>query len=142
VAHVVAHQWWGVTVGNDPARDPILTKALANWSALSVITRSTRDAQAADAWKSNCASLQALSTLAARIWRPAVPRGSIGIRSSTRDRDQQGRFCSRPCASCLGDQKFFAALGSYYKTNQLEVANMNDLRALSSRRPRPEQRRV
>src|SRR6266850_1421534 len=34
VAHVVAHQWWGITVGNDPAREPILDEALANWSAL------------------------------------------------------------------------------------------------------------
>src|SRR5204863_8443796 len=34
VAHVVAHQWWGATVGNDPAREPLLDEALANWSAL------------------------------------------------------------------------------------------------------------
>src|SRR5688572_24786152 len=34
VAHVVAHQWWGTTVGNDPSREPVLDEALANWSAL------------------------------------------------------------------------------------------------------------
>ena len=34
VAHVVAHQWWGTAVGNDPSREPVLDEALANWSAL------------------------------------------------------------------------------------------------------------
>src|SRR5215813_470875 len=34
VAHLIAHQWWGAAVGNDPARDPVLDEALAGWSAL------------------------------------------------------------------------------------------------------------
>src|ERR1051325_3783306 len=34
VAHVVAHQWWGATVGNDAGREPGLDEALSNWSAL------------------------------------------------------------------------------------------------------------
>src|SRR5258708_449444 len=49
VAHVVAHQWWGITVGNDPAREPILDEALANWSALLYYREAHGDAQAADA---------------------------------------------------------------------------------------------
>src|SRR4030095_2494344 len=34
VAHLVAHQWWGAAVGNDPAREPLLDEALASWSSL------------------------------------------------------------------------------------------------------------
>ena len=34
VAHLVAHQWWGAAVGNDPAREPILDEALSCWSSL------------------------------------------------------------------------------------------------------------
>ena len=34
VAHLVAHQWWGAAVGNDPAREPVLDEAMASWSAL------------------------------------------------------------------------------------------------------------
>ena len=34
VAHLVAHQWWGAAVGNDPAREPVLDEAMSSWSAL------------------------------------------------------------------------------------------------------------
>jgi hypothetical protein len=34
VAHLVAHQWWGAAVGNDPAREPLLDEALSCWSSL------------------------------------------------------------------------------------------------------------
>jgi len=34
VAHLVAHQWWGAAVGNDPAREPVLDEALSCWSSL------------------------------------------------------------------------------------------------------------
>ena len=34
VAHMVAHQWWGAAVGNDPERNPVLDESLSNWSAL------------------------------------------------------------------------------------------------------------
>src|SRR5713226_8211542 len=47
VAQVVAHQWWGVTVGNDPAREPILDEALANWSAVLYYREAHGDKQAA-----------------------------------------------------------------------------------------------
>ncbi|HVG38129.1 MAG TPA: hypothetical protein VM870_02510, partial [Pyrinomonadaceae bacterium] len=34
VARVVAQQWWGIAVGSDPERAPVLDESLANWSAL------------------------------------------------------------------------------------------------------------
>src|SRR5260370_8195643 len=32
VAHVVAHQWWGAAVGNNPERNPVPDEALATCS--------------------------------------------------------------------------------------------------------------
>src|SRR5205814_1879674 len=49
VAHVVAHQWWGATVGNDSSREPILDEALANWSALLYYRELHGEQQAASA---------------------------------------------------------------------------------------------
>jgi hypothetical protein len=34
VAHLVAHEWWGAAVGNNPAREAVLDEAMASWSAL------------------------------------------------------------------------------------------------------------
>ena len=34
VGYLVAHQWWGAAVGNNPAREPVLDEALSCWSAL------------------------------------------------------------------------------------------------------------
>ncbi len=42
----------------------------------------------------------------------------------------------------LGNEKFFAALSGYYHTNQLEVANMDDLRGAFVAEAAPEQRRI
>ena len=34
VGYLVANQWWGSAVGNDPAREPVLDEALSCWSSL------------------------------------------------------------------------------------------------------------
>src|SRR5205085_1617685 len=34
VAHMCAHQWWGMSVGSAPERTPVQDEALAHWSAL------------------------------------------------------------------------------------------------------------
>ncbi|HEV7475073.1 MAG TPA: hypothetical protein VGN90_13555, partial [Pyrinomonadaceae bacterium] len=34
VAHLIAHEWWGAAIGNDPGREPVLDEAMASWSAL------------------------------------------------------------------------------------------------------------
>ena len=46
---MVAHEWWGATVGNDPAREPVLDEALANWSALLYYRETYGDEKAATA---------------------------------------------------------------------------------------------
>ncbi len=144
VAHVVAHQWWGVTVGNDPAREPILDEALANWSALLYYREAHGDAQAADALDEQLRGVYKLyrtfggedmeASRAAREYRNSFQYAAIVT--------SKGALLFEALRKLLGDEKFFAALGSYYKTNQLEVADLNDLRGAFVAEAPAEQRRV
>ncbi len=127
VAHVVAHQWWGMTVGNDPAREPILDEALANWSALLYYREAHGDAQAADALDEQLRGVYKLyrtfggedmeASRAAREYRNSFQYAAIVT--------SKGALLFEALRKLLGDEKFFAALDGYYKTNQLEVADMN-----------------
>ncbi len=144
VAHVVAHQWWGVTVGNDPAREPILDEALANWSALLYYREAHGDQQAADAMDEQLRGVY-------KVYRTF---GGEDMEASRAAREYRNSFQYAAIVTCkgallfealrklLGDERFFAALGSYYKTNQLEVADMNDLRGAFVAEAPAEQRRV
>src|SRR5229473_6084486 len=144
VAHVVAHQWWGMTVGNDPAREPILDEALANWSALLYYREAHGDAQAADALDEQLRGVYKLyrtfggedmeASRAAREYRNSFQYAAIVT--------SKGALLFEALRKLLGDEKFFAALDGYYKTNQLEVADMNDLRGAFIAEAPAEQRRV
>jgi hypothetical protein len=144
VAHVVAHQWWGVTVGNDPAREPILDEALANWSALLYYREAHGDQQAADAMDEQLRGVYKLyrtfggedmeASRAAREYRNSFQYAAIVT--------SKGALLFEALRKLLGDERFFAALDSYYKTNQLEVADMNDLRGAFVAEAPAEQRRV
>src|SRR5712692_3580814 len=144
VAHVVAHQWWGMTVGNDPAREPILGEALANWSALLYYREAHGDAQAADALDEQLRGVYKLyrtfggedmeASRAAREYRNSFQYAAIVT--------SKGALLFEALRKLLGDEKFFAALDGYYKTNQLEVADMNDLRGAFIAEAPAEQRRV
>ena len=144
VAHVVAHQWWGMTVGNDPAREPILDEALANWSALLYYREAHGDAQAADALDEQLRGVYKLyrtfggedmeASRAAREYRNSFQYAAIVT--------SKGALLFEALRKLLGDEKFFAALDGYYKTNQLEVADMNDLRGAFIAAAPAEQRRV
>jgi hypothetical protein len=144
VAHVVAHQWWGVTVGNDPAREPILDEALANWSALLYYREAHGDEQAAVALDEQLRGVYKLyrtfggedmeASRAAREFRNSFQYAAIVT--------SKGALLFEALRKLLGDEKFFAALGSYYQTNQLEVADLNDLRGAFVGEAPAEQRRT
>ncbi len=144
VAHVVAHQWWGVTVGNDPAREPILDEALANWSALLYYREAHGDAQAAVALDEQLRGVYKLyrtfggedmeANRAARDYRNSFQYAAIVT--------SKGALLFEALRKLLGDEKFFAALGGYYRTNQLEVADLNDLRGAFVAEAPAEQRRA
>ena len=144
VANVVAHQWWGVTVGNDPAREPILDEALASWSALLYYREAHGDAQAEIALDEQLRGVYKLyrtfggedmeASRAAREYRNSFQYSAIVT--------SKGALLFEALRKLLGDEKFFAALDSYYQTNQLEVADMNDLRGAFVAAAPAEQRRA
>src|SRR2546423_1439609 len=130
VAHVVAHEWWGATVGNDPAREPVLDEALANWSALLYYRETYGDEKAATA----------LDEQLRGVYKLYRTFGGEDMEASRPARDYRNSFQYAEIVSCkgalmfealrklIGDEKFFSALRKYYSTNQFEVAEISDLR--------------
>jgi hypothetical protein len=144
VAHVVAHQWWGATVGNDPGREPILDEALANWSALLYYREAHGEQQAAIALEEQLRGVYKLyrtfggedmeASRAAREYRNSFQYAAI-ITS-------KGALMFEALRKLLGDERFFAAVRSYYAANQLELADMDDLRGAFVAEASLEQRRA
>jgi len=130
VAHAVAQQWWGAVVGNDPERAPVLDEALSNWSALLYYKEAHSEERAALAMEDQLRGVY-------KIYR------TFGGEDMTADRgaheyrnffqyaaivNSKGALMFTSLRALLGDEKFFAALRSYYKANALEIAEMDDLR--------------
>jgi aminopeptidase N len=130
VAHVVAHQWWGAAVGNDPARNPVLDEALANWSALLYYQDVYGEQRAQVALDDQLRGVYKVyrtfggedmeATHAARDYRNAFQYAAIVA--------SKGALMFAALRRLLGDEKFFAALGHYYKTNSYEIVELDDLR--------------
>lgn len=130
VARVVAQQWWGIAVGSDPERAPVLDEALANWSALLYYkdlygeerAALTLDEQVRGVYKiyRTFGGEDMSADHGAREYRNSFQYAAI-IAS-------KGALLFVALRRLLGDEKFFSALKSYYHANLLEVAEMDDLR--------------
>ncbi|HEU4434330.1 MAG TPA: M1 family metallopeptidase [Pyrinomonadaceae bacterium] len=144
VAHLVAHQWWGAAVGNDPAREPVLDEALSCWSSL-LYYESTYGAQKAAA---------VLEDQVKGVYRLYRTFGGDDMDANRPSRDYRNTFQYAAIVTAkgalmfvdlqrsLGDEKIFAALRNYYQANLYEIAQMEDLRiALVAEAP-VEQRRM
>ena len=144
VANVIAHQWWGACVGNDPAREPILDEALSNWSALLYY----RDVHGEDRAKA------ALDEQLVGVYKLYRTFGGDDMEASRAAKDYRNTFQYAAIVTCkgalmfealrklVGDQKYFAALRNYYAANQFEVADMDDLRGAFAGEASLEQRRA
>ena len=145
VAHVVAHQWWGATVGNDPAREPVLDEALANWSALLYYRENYGEEKAA----------LALDEQLRGVYKLYRTFGGEDMEASRPAREYRNSFQYAAIVTCkgalmfealrqsIGDEKFFAALRKYYSVNKFEVAEVSDLRgAFAGEAPLEQRRRV
>lgn len=130
VAHAVAQQWWGATVGNDPERSPILDEALSNWSALLYYKEACGEERAALAQDDQLRGVY-------RIYRTFGGEDMPADRSAHEYRNffqyaaivnTKGALMFAALRDLIGDEKFFAALKSYYKANAFEIAEMDDLR--------------
>ncbi len=144
VAHLVAHQWWGAAVGNDPAREPVLDEALSCWSSL-LYYKSTYGAERAAA---------VLDNQVKGVYRLYRTFGGDDMDANRPSRDYRNTFQYAAIVTAkgalmfvdlqksLGDEKIFAALRNYYQANLYEIAQMEDLRiALVAEAP-VEQRRM
>jgi len=144
VAHVVAHQWWGAAVGNDPAREPVLDESLANWSALLYYRETHGEQQFTAALEEQLSGVYRLyrtfggedmeASHAARDYRNSFQYAAIVA--------SKGALMFEALRKLLGDEKFFAALRDYYMANSLEVADMDDLRGAFIAGAPVEQRRA
>lgn len=130
VAHAVAQQWWGAVVGNDPERSPVLDEALSNWSALLYYKEAHSEERAALAMEDQLRGVY-------KIYRTFGGEDMTADHASREYRNffqyaaivnSKGALMFTSLRGLLGDEKFFAALKSYYKANAFEIAEMDDLR--------------
>ena len=144
VAHLVAHQWWGAAVGNDPAREPILDEALSCWSSL-VYYKKTYGEERAKA---------VLDDQVKGVYRLYRTFGGDDMDANRPSRDYRNTFQYAAIVTAkgalmfvelqreLGDDKVFAALRNYYKANIYEIAQLEDLRTAIVAEAPIEQRRM
>lgn len=130
VAHVVAHQWWGATVGNDAGREPILDESLSNWSALLYYRETHGEEQTENALEEQLRGVYKVyrtfggddmeASRSAREYRNSFQYAAIVA--------SKGALMFEALRKLIGDERFYAALRDYYKANLLEVADLDDLR--------------
>ncbi len=144
VAHTVAHQWWGATVGNNPEREPVLDEALAQWSALLYYRETHGDARASIALEDQLRGVY-------KVYRTFGGEDMTADRAAREYRNffqysaivaGKGALMFAALRQLMGDEKFFAALHGYYQANMLEIAEMDDLRGAFIAEAPLEQRRA
>jgi hypothetical protein len=130
VAHLIAHQWWGAAVGNNPAREPVLDEAMASWSAL-LYFREIYGEQKGAAVRED--QLQGVY----RLYRTF---GGEDMNANRPSRDYRNTFQYAAVVTTkgalllvqlqrlLGEEKLLAAFRNYYQTNLLAIAQIEDLR--------------
>lgn len=144
VAHLVAHQWWGAAVGNDPAREPVLDEALSCWSSL-IYYRKTYGEEKAKA---------VLDDQVRGVYRLYRTFGGDDMDANRPSRDYRNTFQYAAIVTAkgalmfvelekaLGEEKIFAALRNYYQANLFEIAQLEDLRGALVAEAPIEQRRT
>lgn len=142
--HLIAHQWWGAAVGNDPAREPVLDEALSSWSALLYYKERYGEQLAAAAMEDQLVGVY-------RVYRTFGGEDMEANRPSRDYRNSlqyaaivltKGAVMFVELRRLLGEERFFAALQSYYKANLFEIADMEDLRGALIAEAPLEQRRT
>jgi hypothetical protein len=145
VAHLIAHEWWGRAVGNDPAREPVLDEAMASWSALLYFGEKYGAQKAA----------LVLEDQLEGVYRLYRTFGGEDMDANRPSRDYRNTFQYAAVVTTkgtlmfvalqrlLGEEKLLTAIKNYYRTNVLEIAELEDLRgALIAEAPLEQRRGV
>jgi hypothetical protein len=143
VAHLTAHEWWGGAVGNNPAREPVLDEAMASWSALFYFREVYGEQKAA----------LILDDQLQGVYRLYRTFGGEDMDANRPSRDYRNTFQYAAVVTTkgalmfvelqrlLGEEKLLAAFRNYYRTNLLEIAELDDLRGALIAEAPIEQRR-
>ena len=130
VAHLVAHQWWGISVGSDPARTPVLDEGLSSWSALLYFRHAYGEKKAEAILEDQLRGVY-------RLYRTFGGEDMNANRPSREYRNTfqyvalvttKGALMFVDLEKLLGQEKLIASLRNYYKANVLEIADLDDLR--------------
>ena len=144
VGYLIANQWWGAAVGNDPAREPILDEALSCWSSL-LYYRNAYGEEKASA---------VLDDQVRGVYRLYRTFGGDDMDANRPSRDYRNTFQYAAIVTAkgalmfvelqhtLGEEKVLAALRNYYQANLFEVAQLEDLRSALVAEAPVEQRRM
>jgi hypothetical protein len=129
-AHMLAHQWWGMLVGNSPERTPVLDEALAHWSAL-VYYRETHGAVRAQAARDD--QLRGVYEIYRTFGGEDMPalRPARDYRNSFQYAaivSAKGALMYDALVKLLGEERVFTALRRYAEANRHEIAELDDLR--------------
>jgi len=144
VAHLISHQWWGGVVGNNPERQPVLDESVASWSALLYFRELYGEQKAAAVLEDQLRGVY-------RLYRTF---GGADMDADRPSHDYQNTFQYSAVVTAkgalmfvqlqnmLGEQKLLTALRNYYKANQGEIAELDDLRGAIMAETPVEQRRT
>ncbi|MDQ6652594.1 MAG: hypothetical protein M3Y84_07600, partial [Acidobacteriota bacterium] len=144
VAHLIAHEWWGAAVGNDPAREPVLDEAMASWSALLYFKEVYGEKKRATVLEDQLQGVYRLyrtfggedmdANRPARDYRNSFQYAAVVT--------TKGALFFVELQRLLGDEKLLEAFRNYYQANLLEIAQLDDLRGALIAEAPIEQRRA
>ncbi|HEY0431268.1 MAG TPA: M1 family aminopeptidase, partial [Pyrinomonadaceae bacterium] len=145
VAHLIAHEWWGATVGNNPGREPVLDEAMASWSALLYFRETYGELKATAVLEDQLQGVY-------RLYRTF---GGEDMDANRPSRDYRNTFQYAAVVATkgalmlvqlhrlLGDEKLLSAFRNYYQANLFGIAELEDLRgALIAEAPIDQKRRA
>jgi len=143
-AEGVAAQWWGAAVGGDPARAPVSTEALSQWSAL-LYVQDVHGAERARLVEED--QLRGVYQVYRTFGGEDLPadRPAREYRNSFQYAAVvagKGALMLVALRQLLGEQKFFKALRAYYEAHRLGAPGLEDLRAAFIAEADVQQRRL
>ncbi len=130
LAHAVAHQWWGCVVGSDPERTPYMDEAIACYAAAyyheKAYGKALGDIILKQQLNGTYQAYRMLGGLDQEVDKPA--RDFRNTLQFTAIVQSKGALLMAALRRELGDEKFFAALKSYYSAYRFRIATPGQFR--------------